>query len=605
MQRISGRVGLALLSLLVIINTVGVRYMLWKIPASQSHFFASGLRFDFYQYFRGAALTVFILLLAVTALWHFAASGMRPAHDRSDLLLALYMAAVLLSFAFSPFKDSAAEGFVETYEGLSTLLAYGALAWLASVFLRGAEERRWMVAVFVICTGVVTAVSLLQSLGCDPIDWPLVRFYAQTPMTPYMSPDFRYGTTAHGLFSNPNYLSSYYSLFLPFLYGWMHGARKGIQTVAAWCAVTVCHLAIVASHSLSGLLLIAVGTGIYLILAGHRPTRSEGLKWHAAVWVPFSVALLAGGGDSWETAGAALLYTLLWLGWGLAERLQVPKIQVVLICTGVLGVAAGAAAFFYQAPSAPLSALSISGNRVDLTVDDSRYSLAIDTNQALASGPEGAQVIYDGDGAVTAGDSGFPFWLEERTFQGRKILLLMPFEIRLLSDGAGVSYLNAGYQTDKLDQSAVAGPIAIGRWGSSRLHIWQKTLPLILQRPIFGSGPDTFALVYPQNDVVNNIRFLSRPYLLVTKAHNTYLNLAVNLGLLGLIAYVAIQYRGIRRLWEHRSRGPYALQTVAALLLYALVGIANDSRVFLGVYQWILIGMAFAMIKHYEEEGRL
>lgn len=605
MQRNSGRVGLALLSLLVIVNTVGVRYMLWKIPASQSHLFASGLRFDFYQYFRGAALTVFILLLAVTALWHFKASGMRPALDRSDLLLALYMAAVLLSFAFSPFKDSAAEGFVETYEGLSTLLAYGALAWLASVFLRGAEERRWMVAVFGICMGVVTAVSLLQSLGCDPINWPLVRFYAQTSMTPYMSPDFRYGTTAHGLFSNPNYLSSYYSLFLPFLYGWMLRSGKRVETAIAWCAITLSHLAIVASHSLSGLLLIAMGPGIFMSMGGCRPTLIGHLKWHGTVLVPLAVSLLASGGMNWETAGAAILYTVLWLGQGFVGRVKVPIKWIGLACAAVLAATVGTVSALYQVPDAPLSDFAIGGNRVDLTVDGQRYSLSFNEDQVLASGPEGTESINIGDKPMPGNGAGFPFWLERRSMQDLEFFMLMPFEIRLKADNAGVSYLNVGYKADRLEQSAVAGPIHIGHWGSSRLHIWQKTLPLILQRPIWGSGPDTFALVYPQNDVVNNIRFLSRPYLLVTKAHNTYLNMAVNLGLLGLIAYSALQCYGIRKLWQYRRSGPYELQTAVALVLFALVSLVNDSRIFLGIYQWILIGMAFAMIRQHDEEEQI
>ncbi len=189
--------------------------------------------------------------------------------------------------------------------------------------------------------------------------------------------------------------------------------------------------------------------------------------------------------------------------------------------------------------------------------------------------------------------------------QDQEIFVLMPFEIRLRADKTGVSYLNVGYKADQLERSAVAGPIQIGHWGSSRLHIWQKTLPLLFQRPFWGSGPDTFALVYPQNDVVNNIRFLSRPYLLVTKAHNTYLNMAVNLGLFGLITYSALQCYGIRKLWQYRRSGPYELQTAVALVLFAIVSLVNDSRVFLGIYQWILIGMAFAMIRQHDEEEQI
>lgn len=110
-----------------------------------------------------------------------------------------------------------------------------------------------------------------------------------------------------------------------------------------------------------------------------------------------------------------------------------------------------------------------------------------------------------------------------------------------------------------------------------------------------GTGPDTFALVFPQNDVVSMLRYIGTTEALVTKAHNTYLNHAVNLGILGLVAFAALQLSAVKELLSETGRQWRHLDSRALLLglvLFALMGLANDSRVFIAVYHWLFIGLA-------------
>jgi putative inorganic carbon (HCO3(-)) transporter len=79
-------------------------------------------------------------------------------------------------------------------------------------------------------------------------------------------------------------------------------------------------------------------------------------------------------------------------------------------------------------------------------------------------------------------------------------------------------------------------PTFLSRWSTAveqskenslliRLAIWLKALSLVPKRPIFGSGPDTF---------VDYVGF--RQY----GAHNTWVNMLVETGVVGLVLYVAV-----------------------------------------------------------------
>ncbi|MGA3128995.1 MAG: O-antigen ligase family protein, partial [Candidatus Korobacteraceae bacterium] len=95
-----------------------------------------------------------------------------------------------------------------------------------------------------------------------------------------------------------------------------------------------------------------------------------------------------------------------------------------------------------------------------------------------------------------------------------------------------------------------------------RLLIVKDSFKLIGQRPVLGWGLGTFPVVYP----------LSRSFytnLLVNEAHNDFVQLAVETGLLGcavMVGFVVLLYRtGLRRM-EHWRRDPRASMALAALV---------------------------------------
>ena len=69
-----------------------------------------------------------------------------------------------------------------------------------------------------------------------------------------------------------------------------------------------------------------------------------------------------------------------------------------------------------------------------------------------------------------------------------------------------------------------------------RLSVWSAALDIFRTHPVFGTGPETFALAF---DTVRPLSHLTTPEwdFLYNKAHNELLNIAGTMGLVGLAAY--------------------------------------------------------------------
>ncbi|MFQ6000464.1 MAG: O-antigen ligase family protein [Anaerolineae bacterium] len=116
--------------------------------------------------------------------------------------------------------------------------------------------------------------------------------------------------------------------------------------------------------------------------------------------------------------------------------------------------------------------------------------------------------------------------------------------------------------------------IAPGSIGS-RLQIWRNALETMRQRPLLGGGPGTFGISYYTTPHHSPLR-LSVPH-----AHNSLLNLGVEIGILGLLAGASLVGTAAFASWRRASRrdnerltAAGAASGVAALLLSDILDVS-------------------------------
>lgn len=137
---------------------------------------------------------------------------------------------------------------------------------------------------------------------------------------------------------------------------------------------------------------------------------------------------------------------------------------------------------------------------------------------------------------------------------------------------------------------------------SGRGYIWGRTIPLLLKHFLWGSGPDTFVVEFPQTDYVMKANTgLGMYQQLPTKAHSMYLQSALQTGVLSLICllvfwgrYVICFIKNVRQRENSESRW-LSLGIFLGVTGFLLMGIMNDSNLAVSPVFWCMLGTGIAM----------
>jgi O-antigen ligase len=123
--------------------------------------------------------------------------------------------------------------------------------------------------------------------------------------------------------------------------------------------------------------------------------------------------------------------------------------------------------------------------------------------------------------------------------------------------------------------------------GGHRIFIWRRAITLVPERPLFGHGPDNFAIVFMERFVED------AEGITYDKAHNEYIQQLVDNGILGLSALLA--FYGLS-LWKLRKKlqNPVSLALLLAMTAFMVQAFFNFSTPFAHPMVWALWGMVCA-----------
>jgi len=177
-----------------------------------------------------------------------------------------------------------------------------------------------------------------------------------------------------------------------------------------------------------------------------------------------------------------------------------------------------------------------------------------------------------------------------------------------VSDKGELSPINKNY--DIIDISKKADSVGfkgMEAFGTGRGYIWSRSMPLIFSNGIkgfiSGSGPDSFAIAFPQFEIREKLKYLGNPYIIIDKPHNFYLQTAINTGLLSLISliilFIMYIYRTIKSILKDIEKDKLIISLKFAFLIgiigYLISALATDSVVSVAPTFWIMLGTGFAV----------
>lgn len=243
---------------------------------------------------------------------------------------------------------------------------------------------------------------------------------------------------------------------------------------------------------------------------------------------------------------------------------------------------------------------------LNISFEDNKYKFTDSSNNRLS--------ISKGEDCYLLNSDAFPnvsFKLFKSSEAADKmdILQLSPtgdskisFLFKVKDDGSLHLINPATYEDMDIEFPETFGFAGKEKLGSARGYIWSRSIPLLKDNLILGKGPDTFVLEFPQNDLIGKYYAYDTPNMTVDKPHNLYLQIALNNGLIALIAFL-----GIMLIYIVDSLKLYALKKEygtselfgAAISLgvigYLLAGVFNDSVISVAPIFWILLGVGVAV----------
>jgi len=138
-----------------------------------------------------------------------------------------------------------------------------------------------------------------------------------------------------------------------------------------------------------------------------------------------------------------------------------------------------------------------------------------------------------------------------------------------------------------------------GMGSATRLYVWKKVLGVIKEKPVFGYGPDAHAEAMK----VFNLEYCRKfnNYVLIDRAHNNYLDIAVAQGLFGLGAYLSVIVTFMVWLWKTITRERERFRKIIYCCMFcSFCGyLVNDIFIFSVVSVsptfWSLMGLTFVL----------
>ncbi|MCI5936603.1 MAG: O-antigen ligase family protein [Eubacterium sp.] len=563
----------------------------YNIGLSQYSWFSnSTVSIDIFLYWKGQALILLAYLLLLFAVVSLAKKEYRPDKKRmcsaETISLAVYGLFVLISTGLSQYGEVAAKGGYEQWEGCNVIFAYLVLCLFVYWFVDKKSVIHLFVYGLIVGSTVLGLIGAGQFFGADFFRSDMGKNVMNLLMETKMNFSFNFPEGwVYATLYNPNYVGSYVALVFPVLFAVVTAKWKEFHPfflVLSYVDLLLMVITLIGSQSLTGI--VGVCVSVIFVVAYKFPETLERIGWKKmAGTVACAAAVLAVvcAVDSEQVqAGLNKLFHPTKDYHEIAQMLSTKKgLEITTVEGKVCYVSV--ADDLAVAPAVT----DANGNPMTLKKDSERnyYTFEDEAFDNFRLYPETIEVkdtIYYGVKVFNP--------TINKTWNIAKV------------DGTYMVYTIHG-KLDTLEKIPATGFKEHQHFGDKRGYIWSRTIPLLGQYVIAGSGPNTFTLVFPNNDYVGKTN-MNYDGVAVTKPHNMYLQTWVQTGLISLLAFltcfVVYFVKSCRLYWKRKletTQEKIGFALMVALLGYMVTGIANDSTVTVAPAFWGLLGLAMAV----------
>lgn len=490
--------------------------------------------------------------------------------------LSVYALLSLLSAIFSDYISFSFRGSFELFESVIVLLGYALVVYFAFSCLKAESDFKRIFIFILLITIVLGLIGVLQYSGIDLYNTDIgYNLVVPKNLQDGYKLDLVFGEKyVFMTLYNPNYVGVYTAFMIPIVFVMLFFQRNIVLLISSIVSVVFMAISLRGSQSMAGLIGLLVATFFILLLMWRN------LAKRFYITIPISILLILG---------------LIFLNNYTDHRYE-NELKRALKDTKT------EQSLTYMETKDDHIALTYKGNSMQLKLNKQSESLFT----VLDKDNNSVDVIYDPAIALyRIGNEDYAdiFIGLDNQYAGAFYLQIEGRKWRFtnLTEDGTYYYINVFNKLDKMITAPSAIYTGHERFASGRGYIWSRTIPLLNDYIFLGSGPDTYTMAFPQQDYMNLQLNGLGGSMLLTKPHSLYLQMAVQTGLLSLIAFIVFYLMyfvsSIRLYIRGRFTSYYAKVGVAIFvgtISYMITAVANDSNLNTAPTFWVLIGVGIA-----------
>lgn len=531
---------------------------------------------DFFSHYKAVAIIICAVVALILLLYRLFVQSFYIKKSILYIPALVYLAFVLLSYAFSSVKDIAWMGWNDRFEGTLILMCYIFMAFYIMNIVNSEKNVKMIIYPLAVSSGILSLLGLTQALDKDffrtvigqklivpnsPLKdggtaWEMIDKAAEAGEQ-FLKFTFQNKEIYQTVY-NINYVSFYLTLLIP-VFGLLFIQEKNsILKKIMWgilFGLTIFNL--IGSESSGGLLGMFVVVVMAVIVFNKKI-----ITWWKPVTILIAITLLVGG----------ITYDR-WL----------PELTAAF--KGVAG-----SNETENDSTNRWNYFANKGDTIELSLDDNIATIDLSQDNQINVMDEKNQEIEvkqdSSTGTVITNDDRFKDMSIQPTMdeEGNQIISFglagedQKWNFTKTDDG--VKMVNDFGKTITAENVEHWGFKENPGFGSGRGYIWSRSLPMIKDTILVGHGADTYCVYFPHKDYVGKHNAGWNLNTVVDKPHNMFIGVAVNTGLISLLALLA--FFGIYIVQSFRL---YFRNEMKSFMSFA------GSGIFLGICGFLISGL--------------
>ena len=560
---------IALVPLIMRMKTYDPNYMQFKwFPDITQHT-------DFFLYFKQWIFVTITLIMLSIIIYKAYRNKKYISASPIFIPLGIYALLNILSAIFSKYSYFSIQGSMDQFESLFAILGYCTVVYYAFLFIQTEEDMAYVLKYFVISILILSVIGIGQFMGKDIFASEFgQRLILSKEYWGRVSINLSFGQgRVYLTLFNPNYVGVYVALVAPVILILLLFSKKLWNSVLYAFALIGLIICVIGAESLAGLAGLVISLIGLLVFLWRYIIRRYYIFLPIALMMIITLVILNGINDNFMINRIRSAFDIEKTENNLTNittkddvvsfKYKGNEINISMIADDIEAV------FFIV--------IDESGATINHTYDENTgiFSVQDERYPGITFHP----IVYGDYISFNVKVDGYDWKFTNKT-----------------EDGTYYHHNRYG-KLDKIVTAPSAVFTGYETLASRRGYLWSRTIPLIKDYIVLGSGPDTFTIVFPQQDYVN---FVNYSYFneLVTKPHSLYLQIAIQSGLLSLIAFLVFYgmyfVTSVRLYIKGRFNSYYAQVGVAIFIgtiSYMVTGLTNDSSITTAPVFWALIGM--------------